>query len=56
MAFFQPLGSTKEQVQELLYDTPSRNSYVGIKGLKNSDVLTATTIVAGDIFRLSKRI
>lgn len=51
MAFFQPLGSTKEQVQELLYDTPSRNSYVGIKGLKNSDVLTATTIVAGDIAR-----
>lgn len=51
MAFFQPLGSTEQQIQELLYDTPIRNSYVGIKGLKNSDVLTATTIVAGDIAR-----
>lgn len=51
MAFFQPLGSTEQQIQELLYDTPTRNSYVGIKGLKNSDVLTATSIVAGDIAR-----
>lgn len=51
MAFFQPLGSTEQQIHELLYDTPIRNSYVGIKGLKNSDVLTATTIVAGDIAR-----
>ena len=51
MAFFQPLGSTEQQIQELLYDTPTRNSYVGIKGLKNSDVLTAVTIVAGDIAR-----
>ncbi|WP_288395457.1 phage portal protein [uncultured Vagococcus sp.] len=51
MAFFQPLGSTEQQIQELLYDTPTRNSYVGLKGLKNSDVLTATTIVAGDIAR-----
>lgn len=51
MAFFQPLGSTEQQIQELLYDTPNKHSYVGIKGLKNSDVLTATTIVAGDIAR-----
>lgn len=51
MAFFQPLGSTEQQIQELLYDAPTRNSYVGIKGLKNSDVLTATSIVAGDIAR-----
>lgn len=51
MAFFQALGSTEQQIQELLYDTPNKHSYVGIKGLKNSDVLTATTIVAGDIAR-----
>ena len=51
MVFFQPLGSTEQQVKEMLYDTPAANSYVGIKGLKNSDVLTATTIIAGDIAR-----
>ncbi|MGJ0995761.1 phage portal protein [Enterococcus casseliflavus] len=51
MVFFQPLGSTEQQVKEMLYDTPSANSYVGIRGLKNSDVLTATTIIAGDIAR-----
>lgn len=51
MAFFQPLGTTKEQIQELLYDTPHTNSYVGIKALSNSDVLTAVSIIAGDIAR-----
>lgn len=51
MAFFQPLGSAEKQIQELLYDTPNRQSYVGIRGLTNSDVLTAVTIVAGDIAR-----
>lgn len=51
MAFFQPLGTTKEQIQELLYDTPNTKSYVGIKALSNSDVLTAVSIIAGDIAR-----
>lgn len=51
MAFFQQLGATKESIQELLYDIPSQNSYVGIKALKNSDVLTAVSIIAGDIAR-----
>lgn len=50
MAFFQPL-SIKNQIDELLYDIPTNTSYTGIKALKNSDVLTAVTIVAGDIAR-----
>ena len=52
MAFFQPRGSIEKQVHELLYDSPHyKTSYTGLNGLKNSDVLTAVTIIAGDIAR-----
>lgn len=51
MAFFSPLGTTEQQIQDLLSDNPSKPSYVGLKGLSNSDVLTGVTIVAGDIAR-----
>lgn len=50
MAYFQPLGSTEQQVSELIYDSV-QPSYTGIRALKNSDVLTGVTIVAGDIAR-----
>lgn len=51
MPYFQPLGTTTQMIHELIYDDNSRPSYTGIKALRNSDVLTATTIVAGDIAR-----
>lgn len=51
MPYFQPLGTTTQMIHELIYDDNSRPSYTGIKALKNSDVLTAVTIVAGDIAR-----
>lgn len=51
MAFFNPLGSAENQIRELLGDTKAKPSYVGLKGLSNSDVLTGVTIIAGDIAR-----
>lgn len=52
MAFFQPLGSKEAQIDALIYDSQTiSQSYTGIKALKNSDVLTAVMIIAGDIAR-----
>ncbi|EPH94724.1 phage portal protein, HK97 family [Enterococcus faecalis 06-MB-DW-09] len=52
MTFFKPLGSNEEQINALIYDDPSTShSYTGIRALRNSDILTAVTIVAGDIAR-----
>lgn len=51
MAMFKPLAKIDEQVSEALSDYSGHGSYVGLKGLKNSDVLTAVTIIAGDIAR-----
>ncbi|BAO06350.1 bacteriophage portal protein [Enterococcus mundtii QU 25] len=52
MAFFQALGSKEAQIDALIYDSQTTSqSYTGIKALKNSDVLTAVMIIAGDIAR-----
>lgn len=54
MSFFQPLGSTKPSYDDYISSVLSGNyspEYTGISALKNSDILTAVTIIAGDIAR-----
>ena len=53
MSFFQPLGG-KVSYDDYISSVLSGNSaptYVGISALKNSDVLTAVSIIAGDVAR-----
>ncbi|KPJ22194.1 phage portal protein [Streptococcus phocae subsp. phocae] len=54
MSFFQPLGSSKvsydDYISSVLAGDVSQK-YLGVSALKNSDVLTATSIIAGDIAR-----
>ena len=50
MSFFQPLGSTKPSYDDYISSVLSGNyspEYTGISALKNSDILTAVTIIAG---------
>lgn len=54
MTFFQSLGSSKLSYDDYISSVISANSspeYTGIKALKNSDVLTAVSIIAGDVAR-----
>lgn len=54
MSFFQSLGDSKLSYDDYVASVVSGNNsakYVGISALKNSDVLTATSIIAGDIAR-----
>lgn len=54
MSFFQPLSmqsiSYDDYIESVLAGNTSQQ-FTGISALKNSDVLTATTIIAGDIAR-----
>lgn len=54
MSFFQPLGSSKvsydDYVASVLAGDISQK-FLGVSALKNSDILTATSIIAGDIAR-----
>ncbi|HEL0808237.1 TPA: phage portal protein [Streptococcus equi subsp. zooepidemicus] len=54
MSFFQPLGSSKvsydDYVSSVLAGDVSQK-YLGVSALKNSDILTTTSIIAGDIAR-----
>ena len=53
MSFFQPLWG-KVSYDDYISSVLSGNSaptYVGISALKNSDVLTAVSIIAGDVAR-----
>ncbi|HHS2784769.1 TPA: phage portal protein [Streptococcus agalactiae] len=54
MSFFQPLGSSKvsydDYVASVLAGDISQK-YLGVSALKNSGILTATSIIAGDIAR-----
>ena len=50
MSFFQPLGSAKPSYDDYISSVLSGNyspEYTGISALKNSDILTAVTIIAG---------
>lgn len=54
MSFFQSLESNKMSYDEYISSVLSGNAapqYLGIAALKNSDVLTAVSIIAGDIAR-----
>ncbi|MCY7185715.1 phage portal protein [Streptococcus gallolyticus] len=54
MSFFQSLGDSKLSYDDFVASVVSGNDsakYVGISALRNSDVLTATSIIAGDIAR-----
>lgn len=54
MSFFQSLGDSKLSYDDYIFSVMSGNDsakYVGVSALKNSDVLTATSIIAGDIAR-----
>lgn len=54
MSFFQSLGDSKLSYDDYISSVISGNDsarYVGVSALKNSDVLTATSIIAGDIAR-----
>lgn len=54
MSFFRPLGSSKvsydDYISSVLAGDVSQK-YLGVSALKNSDILTATSIIAGDIAR-----
>ena len=53
MSFFQPIGG-KVSYDDYVSSVLSGNSaptYVGVSALKNSDVLTAVSIIAGDVAR-----
>lgn len=53
MSFFQPLGS-RVSYDDYISSVLSGNSspsYVGLSSLKNSDILTAVSIIAGDVAR-----
>ncbi|WP_247906758.1 phage portal protein [Streptococcus anginosus] len=54
MSFFQSLDSSKVSYDDYITSVLSGNDaprYLGISALKNSDILTATSIIAGDIAR-----
>lgn len=54
MSFFQSLDSSKVSYDEYISSVLSGNTtpqYVGVSALKNSDILTAISIIAGDIAR-----
>lgn len=54
MAFFQPLGSPKLSYDDYISAVVAGNrepEYVGVSALKNSDILTAVSIIAGDVAR-----
>ena len=54
MSFFQSLDSSKVSYDDYITSVWSGNDaprYLGISALKNSDILTATSIIAGDIAR-----
>lgn len=54
MSFFQSLGDSKLSYDDYIASVVSGNDsakYVGVSALRNSDVLTATSIIAGDIAR-----
>lgn len=54
MSFFQSLGDSNLSYDDYVSSVLSGNDsaqYVGVSALKNSDVLTATSIIAGDIAR-----
>ncbi len=54
MSFFQALGSSKLSYDDYVSSVLSGNAeqqYIGISALKNSDILGAVSIVAGDIAR-----
>jgi HK97 family phage portal protein len=54
MSFFQSLGDSSLSYDDYISSVMSGNDsarYVGVSALKNSDVLTATSIIAGDIAR-----
>lgn len=54
MSFFQPLSSSKISYDDYIESVLAGNAsqqYTGISALKNSDVLTAVSIIAGDIAR-----
>ncbi|ETI84494.1 MULTISPECIES: phage portal protein [Streptococcus] len=54
MSFFQSLDSSKVSYDDYVTSVLSGNDaprYLGISALKNSDILTATSIIAGDIAR-----
>lgn len=54
MTFFQSLGSSKLSYDDYISSVISGNlspEYTGISALKNSDVLTAVSIIAGDVAR-----
>ncbi|EHI70690.1 phage portal protein [Streptococcus ictaluri] len=54
MSFFQPLGSSKVSCDDYISSVLAGDisqKYLGVSALKNSDILTATSIIAGDIAR-----
>ncbi|QBX24940.1 portal protein [Streptococcus phage Javan220] len=54
MSFFQSLGDSSLSYDDYISSVVSGNDsarYIGVSALKNSDVLTATSIIAGDIAR-----
>lgn len=54
MSFFQPLGSSKVSYDDYVASVMAGDisqKYLGVSALKNSDILTATSIIAGDIAR-----
>lgn len=54
MVFFQSLGSSKLSYDDYVSSVVAGNAspeYTGITALKNSDVLTAVSIIAGDVAR-----
>ena len=54
MSFFQPLGTSKVSYDDYIASVLAGDvsqQYLGVSALKNSDVLTATSIIAGDIAR-----
>ena len=54
MSFFQPLGSSKVSYDDYITSVIGGNyspEYVGVSALKNSDILTAVSIIAGDVAR-----
>ena len=54
MSLFQPLGESKPSYDDYISSVIGGNyspNYTGISALKNSDILTAISIIAGDVAR-----
>ena len=54
MSLFQPLGETRPSYDDYISSVIGGNyspNYTGISALKNSDILTAISIIAGDVAR-----